>query len=76
MLLCEDFFVFVFWGFFCFCFVFVFVNSCFSFHQTIRQKILDLLNPLTGHLGVQLIAAVATVWNRKQARRHSKTKVG
>lgn len=51
------------------------INSCFSVYQIIRQKILDLLNPLTGHLGVQLIAAVATVWSRKQARRHSKTKV-
>ncbi|GAB1300448.1 Protein dopey-2 [Apodemus speciosus] len=47
----------------------------FKTTKTIRQKILDLLNPLTGHLGVQLIAAVATVWSRKQARRHSKTKM-
>lgn len=65
MLLWEDIFFFFFFA----------LNSCFSFYQTIRQKILDLLNPLTGHLGVQLIAAVATVWSRKQARRHSKTKV-
>lgn len=47
----------------------------FKTTKTIRQKILDLLNPLTGHLGVQLIAAVATVWSRKQARHHSKTKM-
>ncbi|EDL76736.1 dopey family member 2 (predicted), isoform CRA_c [Rattus norvegicus] len=47
----------------------------FKTTKTIRQKILDLLNPLTGHLGVQLIAAVATVWSRKQSRRHSKTKM-
>ncbi|XP_012971665.1 protein dopey-2 isoform X3 [Mesocricetus auratus] len=47
----------------------------FKTTKTIRQKILDLLNPLTAHLGVQLMAAVATVWSRKQARRHSKTKI-
>lgn len=51
------------------------LTSCFSVFQIIRQKILDLLNPLTAHLGVQLIAAVATVWSRKQARHHSKMKV-
>ncbi|XP_060226745.1 protein dopey-2 isoform X2 [Meriones unguiculatus] len=47
----------------------------FKTTKIIRQKILELLNPLTGHLGVQLIAAIATVWSRKQARRHSKTKI-
>ncbi|XP_029420732.1 protein dopey-2 isoform X3 [Nannospalax galili] len=47
----------------------------FKTTKTIRQKILDFLNPLTAHLGVQLIAAVATVWSRKQAQRHSKTKI-
>ncbi|KAL1787839.1 dopey-2 isoform X1 [Sigmodon hispidus] len=47
----------------------------FKTTKTIRQKILDLLNPLTAHLGVQLIAAVATVWSKKQAQRHSKTKI-
>ncbi|XP_050018014.1 protein dopey-2 isoform X2 [Alexandromys fortis] len=47
----------------------------FKTTKIIRQKILDLLNPLTAHLGVQLIAAVATVWSRKQARRHSKMKI-
>ncbi|KAG8518552.1 Protein dopey-2, partial [Galemys pyrenaicus] len=42
--------------------------------KTIRQKILDFLNPLTAPLGVHLIAAVAAVWSRKRAKRHSKTK--
>lgn len=44
----------------------------FKTTKTIRQKILDFLNPLTAHLGVQLMAAVATVWSRKKAPRHSK----
>ncbi|ELW67869.1 Protein dopey-2 [Tupaia chinensis] len=43
--------------------------------KTIRQKILDFLNPLTAHLGVQLTAAVAAVWSRKKAQRHSKMKI-
>ncbi|XP_006981409.1 protein DOP1B isoform X2 [Peromyscus maniculatus bairdii] len=47
----------------------------FKTTKILRQKILDLLNPLAAHLGVQLMAAVATVWSRKQARRHSKTKI-
>uniref|UniRef100_A0A2K5DRV8 DOP1 leucine zipper like protein B n=1 Tax=Aotus nancymaae TaxID=37293 RepID=A0A2K5DRV8_AOTNA len=47
----------------------------FKTTKTIRQKILDFLNPLTAHLGVQLTAAVAAVWSRKKAQRHSKTKV-
>uniref|UniRef100_H0VPR7 DOP1 leucine zipper like protein B n=1 Tax=Cavia porcellus TaxID=10141 RepID=H0VPR7_CAVPO len=47
----------------------------FKSTKTIRQKILDFLNPLTAHLGVQLTAAVAAVWSRKKAPRHSKTKI-
>uniref|UniRef100_A0A0P6J8V2 Protein dopey-2 n=1 Tax=Heterocephalus glaber TaxID=10181 RepID=A0A0P6J8V2_HETGA len=47
----------------------------FKTTKTIRQRILDFLNPLTAHLGVQLTAAVAVVWNRKKAPRHSKTKI-
>lgn len=52
-------------------------SSCVYFKstKTIRQKILDFLNPLTAHLGVQLTAAVAAVWSRKKAPRHSKTKI-
>ncbi|XP_063303507.1 protein dopey-2 [Pelobates fuscus] len=38
----------------------------FKTTKTLKQKILYFLNPLTGHLGVQLIAAVATVWKRKR----------
>lgn len=52
----------------------VFLFSVFFF-KTIRQKILDFLNPLTEPLGVQLMAAVAAVWSRKKGKRHSKTKV-
>lgn len=48
---------------------------CFPIFQTIRQKILDFLNPLTALLGVQLMAAVAAVWSRKRGKRHSKAKV-
>uniref|UniRef100_A0A8D2DKE3 DOP1 leucine zipper like protein B n=1 Tax=Sciurus vulgaris TaxID=55149 RepID=A0A8D2DKE3_SCIVU len=47
----------------------------FKTTKTIRQIILDFLNPLTDPLGVQLTAAVAAVWNRKKAQRHSKTKI-
>ncbi|XP_058920069.1 protein dopey-2 isoform X2 [Kogia breviceps] len=47
----------------------------FKTTKTIRQKILDFLNPLTAHLGVQLTAAVAAVWSRKKVKRHSKTKI-
>ncbi|XP_068403142.1 protein dopey-2 isoform X2 [Eschrichtius robustus] len=47
----------------------------FKTTKTIRQKILDFLNPLTAHLGVQLTAAVAAVWSRKKVKRHSKTKM-
>uniref|UniRef100_G3TIJ5 DOP1 leucine zipper like protein B n=1 Tax=Loxodonta africana TaxID=9785 RepID=G3TIJ5_LOXAF len=47
----------------------------FKTTKTIRQKILDFLNPLAAHLGVQLIAAVAAVWSRKKVKRHSKMKI-
>ncbi|XP_030058072.1 protein DOP1B isoform X2 [Microcaecilia unicolor] len=47
----------------------------FKASKTLRQKILDFLNPLTAPLGVQLIAAVAAVWNRKKARNQNKTKI-
>ncbi|XP_036075740.1 protein dopey-2 isoform X9 [Rousettus aegyptiacus] len=47
----------------------------FKTTKTIRQKILEFLNPLTAHLGVQLIAAVAAVWSRKKVQRHSKMKI-
>lgn len=48
----------------------------FPFLQTLRTKILDFLNPLTAQLGMQLMAAVAAVWNSKKPHRsHSKTKV-
>ncbi|KAM5336639.1 protein DOP1B isoform 2-T2 [Glossophaga mutica] len=47
----------------------------FKTTKTIRQKILDFLNPLAAHLGVQLTAAVAVVWSRKKVKRHSKTKI-
>ncbi|XP_053420170.1 protein dopey-2 isoform X2 [Nycticebus coucang] len=47
----------------------------FKTTKTIRQKILDFLNPLTAHLGVQFTAAVATVWSKKKAQRHSKMKI-
>ncbi|XP_044526206.1 protein dopey-2 [Gracilinanus agilis] len=44
----------------------------FKATKTIRQKILDFLNPLGIQLGVQLIAAVAAVWSRKKVKHHSK----
>ncbi|XP_058152194.1 protein DOP1B isoform X2 [Dasypus novemcinctus] len=47
----------------------------FKTSKTIRQKILDFLNPLAAHLGVPFTAAVAAVWSRKKVKRHSKTKI-
>ncbi|XP_066474998.1 protein dopey-2 [Tiliqua scincoides] len=48
----------------------------FKTTKTLKSKILDFLNPLTGQLGVQLIAAVATVWSSKKTQKHqSKTKI-
>lgn len=44
--------------------------------QTLRTKILDYLNPLTAQLGIQLMTAVAAVWNSKKPHRNqSKIKV-
>uniref|UniRef100_A0A674KAJ2 Uncharacterized protein n=1 Tax=Terrapene triunguis TaxID=2587831 RepID=A0A674KAJ2_9SAUR len=44
--------------------------------STIKNKILDFLNPLTPQLGVQLISAVAAVWNSKKAHKNqSKIKI-
>ncbi|NXL82450.1 DOP2 protein, partial [Leptocoma aspasia] len=48
----------------------------FKATKTLRTKILDFLNPLTAHLGIQLMAAIAAVWNSKKPHRsHSKTKI-
>lgn len=48
----------------------------FKTTKTLKNKILDFLNPLTGQLGIQLIAAVATVWCSKKSHKHqSKTKL-
>ncbi|NXB85355.1 DOP2 protein, partial [Vidua chalybeata] len=48
----------------------------FKATKTLRTKILDFLNPLTAHLGIQLMAAVAAVWSSKKPHRsHSKTKI-
>ncbi|NXR71945.1 DOP2 protein, partial [Pycnonotus jocosus] len=48
----------------------------FKATKTLRTKILEFLNPLTAQLGVQLMAAIAAVWNSKKPHRsHSKTKI-
>ncbi|XP_056415569.1 protein dopey-2 isoform X2 [Hyla sarda] len=48
----------------------------FKSTKTLKQKILEFLNPLTAHLGVQLIAAVAAVWKRKRFNKaQSKAKI-
>ncbi|XP_067401392.1 protein dopey-2 isoform X2 [Emydura macquarii macquarii] len=48
----------------------------FKATKTIKNKILDFLNPLTPQLGVQLISAVAAVWNSKKAHKtQSKIKI-
>ncbi|NXK86473.1 DOP2 protein, partial [Formicarius rufipectus] len=48
----------------------------FKATKTLRMKILDFLNPLTAQLGMQLMAAVASVWNSKKPHRsQSKTKI-
>ncbi|NXU91370.1 DOP2 protein, partial [Xiphorhynchus elegans] len=48
----------------------------FKATKTLRMKILDFLNPLTAQLGIQLMAAVASVWNSKKPHRsQSKTKI-
>ncbi|XP_044298360.1 protein dopey-2 [Varanus komodoensis] len=48
----------------------------FKATKTLKNKILDFLNPLTGHLGMQFMAAVAAVWNSKRShKRQKKTKI-
>ncbi|KAL8190542.1 UNVERIFIED_CONTAM: Protein dopey-2 [Gekko kuhli] len=48
----------------------------FKSTKTLKSKILEFLNPLTGQLGVQLIAAIAAVWSSKNSHKHkSKTKI-
>ncbi|XP_041877230.1 protein dopey-2 [Corvus kubaryi] len=48
----------------------------FKATKTLRTKILAFLNPLTAQLGIQLMAAIAAVWNSKKPHRsHSKTKI-
>nr|XP_056714730.1 protein dopey-2 [Euleptes europaea] len=48
----------------------------FKSTKTLKSKILEFLNPLTGQLGMQLIAAVAAVWSSKKSHKHhSKTKI-
>ncbi|XP_042313382.1 protein dopey-2 isoform X2 [Sceloporus undulatus] len=48
----------------------------FKATKTLKNKILEFLNPLTGQLGMQLIASVAAVWNSKKSHKHqSKTKI-
>ncbi|OCT93786.1 hypothetical protein XELAEV_18011457mg [Xenopus laevis] len=48
----------------------------FKSTKTLKQKILDFLNPLTSHLGVQLIASVAAVWKKKRFNKSlSKAKI-
>ncbi|XP_060054660.1 protein dopey-2 [Erinaceus europaeus] len=49
----------------------------FKTTKILRQKILDFLNPLTGPLGVQFLAAVATVWSKKRekSRGRSRTQI-
>ncbi|NXP05307.1 DOP2 protein, partial [Thinocorus orbignyianus] len=48
----------------------------FKTTKTLRTKILDFLNPLTAQLGIQLMAAIAAVWNSKKPHRNqSKIKI-
>lgn len=47
----------------------------FKTTKILRQKILDFLNPLTGPLGVQLLGAVASVWNRKKGKHGSRVQI-
>ncbi|NXF10044.1 DOP2 protein, partial [Smithornis capensis] len=48
----------------------------FKATKTLRMKILDFLNPLTAQLGMQLMAAIAAVWNSKKPHRsQSKSKI-
>ncbi|NXF87127.1 DOP2 protein, partial [Eubucco bourcierii] len=48
----------------------------FKATKTLRTKILDFMNPLTAQLGIQLMAAIAAVWNSKKPHRsQSKVKI-
>uniref|UniRef100_A0A8B9G7Q4 DOP1 leucine zipper like protein B n=1 Tax=Amazona collaria TaxID=241587 RepID=A0A8B9G7Q4_9PSIT len=48
----------------------------FKATKTLRTKILDFINPLTAQLGIQLMAAIAAVWNSKKPHRNqSKSKI-
>ncbi|XP_019380560.1 PREDICTED: protein dopey-2 isoform X3 [Gavialis gangeticus] len=48
----------------------------FKAAKAIKNKILEFLNPLTAQLGVQLMAAVAAVWNSKKTHKsQSKVKI-
>ncbi|KAM6095997.1 protein DOP1B isoform 1-T2 [Chlamydotis macqueenii] len=48
----------------------------FKATKTLRTKILDFINPLTAQLGIQLMAAIAAVWNSKKPHRsQSKIKI-
>ncbi|XP_059824837.1 protein dopey-2 isoform X1 [Hypanus sabinus] len=48
----------------------------FKSTKTLRQKILDLLNPFAAQMGIHLMAAVATVWNkRKSSKKVNQSKV-
>ncbi|KFP25506.1 Protein dopey-2, partial [Colius striatus] len=48
----------------------------FKATKTLRTKILDFINPLTAQLGIQLMAAIAAVWNSKKPHRNqSKIKI-
>ncbi|NXY86452.1 DOP2 protein, partial [Alcedo cyanopectus] len=48
----------------------------FKATKTLRTKILDFMNPLAAQLGMQLMAAIAAVWNSKKPHRsQSKIKI-
>ncbi|XP_051481300.1 protein dopey-2 isoform X3 [Apus apus] len=46
----------------------------FKATKTLRTKILDFMNPLTAQLGIQLMTAIAAVWNSKKPHQ-SKIKI-
>ncbi|KAL7983595.1 hypothetical protein Chor_000471 [Crotalus horridus] len=50
------------------------VKDCSSIYfkatKILKNKILEFLNPLTGQLGVQLIAATAAVWSSKRPHKY------
>ncbi|XP_078088895.1 protein DOP1B isoform X2 [Mustelus asterias] len=47
----------------------------FKSTKTLRQKILELLNPFAAQMGIHLMAAVAAVWNKKKSsKKLSQTK--